>query len=138
MTDTPVHRIEPLLNVSDMAASLAFYVDGLGFRVTDRWQPDGVTRWCRLQLGDCTVMIQAMPKAGADAWKASGLPGDGVTLCMMCEDARKVYFGVTARGFEARRPFVGNGLWVTSLADPDGYRLDFESAADAPEGTVLP
>jgi hypothetical protein len=30
---------------------------------------------------------------------------------------------------------VGNGLWVVSLTDPDGYRLDFESPTDAPEGT---
>jgi hypothetical protein len=24
-------------------------------------------------------------------------------------------------------------MWVTSVADPDGYRLDFESYTDAPE-----
>jgi hypothetical protein len=33
--------------------------------------------------------------------------------------------------------FVGNGLWVTSFADPDGYRLDFESPTDVPEDTKL-
>jgi hypothetical protein len=27
-------------------------------------------------------------------------------------------------------------MWVTSLANPDGYRLDFESNTDVPEGTV--
>jgi hypothetical protein len=27
-------------------------------------------------------------------------------------------------------------MWVTSLADPDGYRLDFESSTDTPEDTV--
>ena len=32
-------------------------------------------------------------------------------------------------------PFVGNGMWVTSLSDPDGYRIDFESYTDAPEET---
>ena len=26
-------------------------------------------------------------------------------------------------------------LWVTSLIDPDGYRLEFESPTDVPEGT---
>jgi hypothetical protein len=26
-------------------------------------------------------------------------------------------------------------MWVTSLSDPDGYRLDFESDTDAPEDT---
>jgi hypothetical protein len=32
---------------------------------------------------------------------------------------------------------VGNGLWDTVLDDPDGYRLHFESPADAPEDTKL-
>jgi len=34
---------------------------------------------------------------------------------------------------QASRPFVGNGMWVTSISDPDGYRIDFESYTDAPE-----
>ena len=42
---------------------------------------------------------------------------------------------VRARGLDATRPFVSNGMWLTSLADPDGYRLDFESDTDVPEGT---
>ena len=33
------------------------------------------------------------------------------------------------------RATVGNGLWVTTLMDPDGYRLDFESPTDEPEYT---
>jgi len=32
-------------------------------------------------------------------------------------------------------PFVGNGMWVTSLVDPDGYKVLFESATDTPEET---
>lgn len=28
------------------------------------------------------------------------------------------------------------GLWGTPLADPDGYRLDFESPNEVPEETV--
>jgi uncharacterized glyoxalase superfamily protein PhnB len=28
-------------------------------------------------------------------------------------------------------------MWVTSLRDPDGYRLEFESPTDVPEGTVF-
>ena len=40
-----------------------------------------------------------------------------------------------SRGVVASRPFVGNGLWVTSVADPDGFRLDFESLAEVPEET---
>ncbi len=42
-----------------------------------------------------------------------------------------------SRGIAAKRPFVGNGMWVTSLTDPDGYQLHFESETDAPEETEL-
>ena len=43
-----------------------------------------------------------------------------------------------SRGIQAKRPFVGNGLWVTSIRDPDGYGLEFESPTDAPEESILP
>ncbi|HEV2382596.1 MAG TPA: hypothetical protein VG206_22745 [Terriglobia bacterium] len=48
-----------------------------------------------------------------------------------------IYREVTARGVQASRPFVGNGMWVTSLSDPDGYRLHFESYTDMPEDTIF-
>ena len=54
----------------------------------------------------------------------------------MCADALAIYHDLISRGLSATRPFVGNGLWVTSVTDPDGYRLDFESPTDVPEETV--
>jgi hypothetical protein len=32
---------------------------------------------------------------------------------------------------------VGNGLWVVSFTDPDGYRIEFSSPTDAPEESEL-
>ena len=34
-------------------------------------------------------------------------------------------------------PFVGNGMWVTSLRDPDGYSVEFESQTDVSEDTTF-
>ncbi len=62
--------------------------------------------------------------------------GQGVSICFMCADALAIYHDVTSRGISATRPFVGNGLWVTSVTDPDGYRLDFESPTEVAEETV--
>ena len=62
--------------------------------------------------------------------------GQGVSICFVCNDALAIYHDVIAKGVAAKRPFVGNGLWVTSVQDPDGYRLDFESPTDVPEDTV--
>ena len=65
-----------------------------------------------------------------------GKVGLGVSIMFICNDALEIYREVTARGIEASTPFVGNGMWVTSLRDPDGYRVDFESYTDVPEETV--
>jgi catechol 2,3-dioxygenase-like lactoylglutathione lyase family enzyme len=119
----------PFFNVSNMETSLRFYVDGLGFRMTKQWMDEGKLRWCWLELDDTALMLQEYrtpPPAPL---------GAGVTICFVCDDALAIYHSVVARGVPASRPFVGNGMWVTSLTDPDGYRLDFESVTDVPEET---
>ena len=47
-----------------------------------------------------------------------------------------LWHGFTARGLDAKRPFVGNRMWVTQVTDPDGYELFFQSRTDVPEETV--
>ncbi len=61
--------------------------------------------------------------------------GVGVSICFVCTDALAIYRSARSRGLNAQRPFVGNRMWVTSLADPDGYRIDFESPTDVAEET---
>ncbi len=126
----------PFLNVTDIEASLRFYVDGLGFALTNSWNPEGRIRWCWLQLDDVAIMLQEYWKDGRPGGGPAGPLGQGVSVCFMCADALAIYHAVTARGVAAQRPFVGNGLWVTSVKDPDGYLLDFESPTDTPEETV--
>jgi lactoylglutathione lyase len=43
---------------------------------------------------------------------------------------------VMAKGINPQEPFVGNHMWVVIIDDPDGYKLDFESATDVPEETT--
>ena len=62
--------------------------------------------------------------------------GEGISICFQCRDALAIYRDLVARGLAAQRPFVGNGMWVTIVVDPDGYKLDFESPTDAPEESV--
>ena len=93
---------------------------------------EGRLEWCWLQLGEAALMLQEYRKGRQPAEK----PGSGVSICFICRDALAIYRQAIARGMEAKRPFVGNGMWVTSLSDPDGYRIDFESCTDAPEETV--
>jgi lactoylglutathione lyase len=130
-TPPKVSQVIPLLGVSEMGRSLQYYVDGLGFAMTNKWIVDGKVRWCRLELGDATVMLQEFGKA------PEGKRGAGVSLWFQCQDAIGIYREVVSRGISASEPQVGNGLWETSLADPDGYRLNFASPTDRPEDTKL-
>jgi lactoylglutathione lyase len=136
-----VRQAVPFFRVTDMEASLRFYVDRLGFKMKNQWIPDlaednpnGKICWCWLELGDSAIMLQEfLPER-----RPNETLGSGTTICFMCEDALAIYRELKAKGIQLRqRPFVGNGLWVVSLSDPDGYRIEFESPTDAPEESEL-
>ena len=137
---TNVKQAVPFLGVNCMEDSLRFYVEGLGFAMKKSWipdraedHPDGRIRWCWLQLGDAAIMLQEfLPQHRPD-----GALGMGTSTCFMCEDALALYCEFKSKGLRAQRPFVGNGLWVVSVTDPNGYRIDFESPTDAPEESKL-
>ena len=130
-----VQQSVPLLMVKNMDASLRFYVEGLGFSMTKKWTPEGRIRWCWLEHGTAALMLQEFV---SDSHHASPIPaqvGAGVGLNFICRDALAFYHAMRERGIATQRPFVGNQMWVTSLRDPDGYSLHFESPTDAPEET---
>lgn len=131
-----VKQAVPFFGVTDIAGSLRFYVNGLGFTMTQQWAPEGRIRWCWLELGGAALMLQEFWKDGRPGGDPDGPRGLGVSICFMCTDAIAVYQEAIARGLAPARPYVGNGLWVTSFVDPDGYRLDFESPTDVAEDTV--
>jgi lactoylglutathione lyase len=131
-----VKQAVPFFNVTDIEDSLRFYVDGLGFVLTNQWAPEGRVRWCWLQLGDVALMLQEYWRDGQRAGAPEGPLGQGVSICFMCADALAIYHELTDRGVSVARPYVGNSLWVTSVRDPDGYRLDFESPTEEPEETL--
>ena len=130
-SEPKVKQAVPFFGVTNMEASLRYYIDGLGFQMTHKWIDAGKLRWCWLQNGGAALMLQefrpeSLPK---------GKLGEGVSVCFICNDALSIYREATSRGINASRPFVGNGMWVSSLTDPDGYRIDFESQTDVAEDT---
>src|SRR5262245_15684807 len=133
-----VQQAVPFFMVSSMEASLRFYVDGLGFSMTKKWTPDGdgKVRWCWLELGEAALMLQEFKKNDPRFSGQEGKLGVGVSICFTCKDALAIYREARSRCVEAQTPFVGNSMWVTSLKDPDGYRIDFESYTDVAEETV--
>jgi catechol 2,3-dioxygenase-like lactoylglutathione lyase family enzyme len=145
MISANVKQAVPFFGVTNMEASLRFYVDALGFKMTrwwipdqadgqDEYKPDGKIRWCWLELGGAAMMLQEfLPER-----QPRETLGTGVNVCFQCEDALALYREFKSRGIQTRkRPFVGNGLWVVAVTDPDGYRIEFSSPTDAPEDTQL-
>jgi lactoylglutathione lyase len=129
---TNVQQVVPFFMVANLEASLRFYVDGLGYRMTKEWIDEGKLRWCWLELGGAAHMLQEYRPGKIPSNKR----GEGVSICLQCKDALAIYHEALARGLQPRTPFVGNAMWVTILTDPDGYKLDFESPTDVPEETV--
>jgi lactoylglutathione lyase len=132
-----VKQAVPFFGVSNIEESVRYYVEGLGFEITGKWIDDGKLRWCWLARGGAALMLQEFWKEGKHANVPEGKLGQGVSICFICEDALAIYREFTSRGIHASIPFVGNGMWVTSLSDPDGYRIEFESYTDVPEDSVL-
>jgi uncharacterized glyoxalase superfamily protein PhnB len=129
-----VRQAVPFFNITDMERSLRFYREGLGFEMTLKWIDEGKLRWCCLELGGTALMLQEYRPEFVPAVKL----GEGVSICFVCTDALAIYRELKSRGVDAARPFVGNGMWVTGVTDPDGYKLYFESKTDAEEESVLP
>jgi len=132
-TPANLRQAVPVLWVTDIERSLRFYLEGLGFVIKNKWEPEGKVRWCWLTRGGASIMLQEY----LPGRRPEGALGQGVTLSFQCEDAVALYHEFRSRGIDAQEPFVGNSMWVTCFSDPDGYKLDFESMTDVPEETKL-
>jgi len=133
-----VTAVVPLLMVTSMERSLAFYVEGLGFTIKNRWMPDGRLRWCWMALGEAALMLQEANDSTREKMSAAGKVGNGVGLYFQCRDAIAIYRDAATRGIQAlHEPQVGNFAWEVFFADPDGYKINFSSPTDLPEETLL-
>ena len=133
-----VTAVVPLLMVTSMERSLAFYVEGLGFTIKNRWMPDGRLRWCWMALGEAALMLQEANDSTREKMSAAGKVGNGVGLYFQCQDAIAIYRDAATRGIQAlHEPQVGNFTWEVFFADPDGYKINFSSPTDLPEETLL-
>ena len=117
--------------VKNMEHSIDFYCKGLGFTISNQWEPEGKIEWCWLQLGGACIMLQEYRNKSIHE-----TPAEGVSIYFICEDALSVYKQIISNGLIASEPFVGNNMWVVGLKDPDGYKIFFESPTEVEEGTL--
>lgn len=110
-TEANVQQAVPFFGVTNMEASLRFYVDGLGFEMTNKWTPDGDgrVRWCWLQYGNAAIMLQEYQASK----KPEGKLGLGITICFQCKDALAIYGEFMDA--ELRRKGLSSGMDCGSL-----------------------
>jgi lactoylglutathione lyase len=131
-----VTQAVPFFWVRNISASLSFYIDGIGFRKTREWIDEGMLKWCWLELGETALMLQELAERGRYSSVEAGGFGLGVSINFNCTDSIAMYHEMASRGLEPDTPFVGNGLWVTQITDPDGYALSFNTPTSEPEETL--
>lgn len=122
--------------VTNMTRSLAFWVDGLGFARKNQWIVDSEIRWCWLERGTASIMLQEYSAAQA-ATLAGQMLGLGVQIYFQSADAVALYREFQSRGIDVSEPQVGNGNWEIFLSDPDGYKVAFCSRTELPDETKL-
>jgi catechol 2,3-dioxygenase-like lactoylglutathione lyase family enzyme len=109
--------------VSDIAASLAYYCDAIGFEVTFEYgQPLSYACLCRDEVG-LHLLAAAVTKR---------LPGQG-GLCIFVRDVDQIYAEVSARGARLlNRPEDRDyGMRDFDVVDADGNQLTFGMGTDA-------
>lgn len=122
-------QLVPLLETADLQRSVRFYCDGLGFRITESWEPGGQLAWCRIERKGTALMLQQVCSEGPK----DALNGRGIMLYLICADAVAEHRTLTRRGIAASQPETAfYGMVQTFLTDPDGRQLCFESRVTTP------
>ena len=104
-----VTQAVPFFNVTDIAASVRFYVDGLGFKMTKQWIDAGKLQWCWLEIGEAALMLQEYRKEGHGPQRPEGKLGLGVVISFQCQDALAIYREARSRAFRPRGPSWATG-----------------------------
>ena len=112
----------PGFTVNDIARSVAWYRDVLGFIVADEWRDKGVLRGAEMKAGAVTLFL------GQDDWKkgTDRSKGAGFRLyCTTAQDVDRLAALVKSRGgVLAHEPQTQPwGERDFGLVDPDGFNI---------------
>jgi uncharacterized glyoxalase superfamily protein PhnB len=137
-----------MLTCKDMAKSVGYYRDTLGFELEQSWPDGGTPMWANMMLDRQSIMLGASmdpeqgPDCGADA-DAKALHGKlfkefsahrsgiGFFVYVLVPDVDAFHKRLTKAGAkpEVQPTTQFYGIRDFSVLDPDGYRLVFYSPA---------
>lgn len=131
-----IKGMTPLLQVFDMATSVKFYCDVLGFEIvtTDKNTTAPNHNWVWLRLDGADLMLNTAyeydkrPPAPDPSRVANH---DDVSLYFSAPDVDAVYAHLRAQGIKVKEPTVAPyGMKQLYLHDPDGFSLCFQWRAN--------
>ena len=123
-----VDRVIPILNVRDVAASLTYYVDVLGFQRAWHW-------------GDPPTFGGVLAGRAEIQFCQNCQGGPGNWLSIWVDDVDAWYERLRSRDVDIRQaPTTFSwGVRELNVADPDGHRIRFSTATHgAPDDAQLP
>lgn len=125
MNDVTFHHAVPILRVSSLEASLAYYVDVLGFSIDFKYEDN----FASVSRCPCTLFLCEGGQGHVGSWTWIGVSD----VALLCEEFR-------ARGAKIRQEPT-NHPWALEIQveDPDGNVLRFgsEPLPDQPFGPWL-
>ncbi len=125
----------PVLHVTDVEASLRFYVDRLGFTIPWRYNEDGKVRIAQVDRQSCALIL-------SDMWPekiGKGLMFISLNVEPPTRDAAIAALDELRAELESRGAAVREGWWGYRLLvvdDPDGNQLFFNYPAEPATGTA--
>ena len=118
-----LRAVEPAFTVNDLARSIDFYTNGLGFVVTQEFKgPDGRVRGVMLKAGTCQIAVAQDDWAkGRDRVKGAGVR----VWCTTVQDIDALAARIKSAGHALveepkDQPWGGRTF---DLDDPDGYHI---------------
>ena len=126
----------PVLHVTDVEASLRFYVDRLGFTSPWRYDEDGRARVAQVDRQGCTLIL-------ADTWPEKigmGLMFISLNVESETSEAAIAALDTLRAELEAKGVPVKEGSWGYRLLvvdDLDGNQLFFNYPNETPSGKIV-
>jgi catechol 2,3-dioxygenase-like lactoylglutathione lyase family enzyme len=112
-----VRHVVPILNVRDVAATLAFYVDVLGF--DSSWSWDDPPTFGGVVTGRAEIQFCKDGQGGPGTW-----------VSVWVDDVDALYERLRSRDVDIRQPPTSFewGVRELNVADPDGHRIRFSTS----------
>ena len=120
------HSLQASLTVKDLAKSLAWYCDVVGFEVDRKHEREGKLRAVSLRAGDVRILINQ--DDGAKGWNR--VKGEGFSLQINTEqNIDEVAKRIKQRGggLDSEPADMPWGARMFRLRDPDGFKLTISS-----------